>query len=131
VLRVWAPALVVLGMIGQVLVNADAAGVSGAYVVVLLVLAVAILTWALHAVAIATFFNFRTRDVARLAAYNLGRFPVVSLGVVSLVIVAGAVVWVGTEALLAVVGGVWVWFWYRGDQRLIDDVRERFTTRDA
>lgn len=131
VLRVWAPALVVLGIVGHVLVNADAAGVSGAYAVVLAVLGAVVLTWALHAVAIATFFNFRTRDVARLAAHYLGRFPVVSLGVVSLVVVAGAVVWVGTEVLLAVVGGVWVWFWYRGDQRLLDDVRDRFTTPAA
>ncbi|MGC5167487.1 DUF624 domain-containing protein [Luteimicrobium sp. DT211] len=130
VLRVWVPALVVLGVIGTVLVNAGAAGVSGPYAVVLGVLAVAILTWALHAVAIATFFNFRTRDVARLATFYLGRFPVVSLGVVSLVVVAGAAVWVGTEVLLALVGGVWAWFWYRGDQRLLDDVRDRFTTAD-
>jgi len=130
VLRVWAPALVVLGIIGQVLANADAAGVSGAYAVVLAVIALGVLTWALHAVAIATFFSFRTRDVARLAAHYLIRFPVVSFGVVSLVVVAGALVWLGTEVLLALVGGVWAWFWYRGDQRLLDDVRDRFTTPD-
>jgi len=131
VLRLWVPALVVLAVVAAVLANADAAGVGPAYAGVLVVVAVLVAVWALHAVAIATVFSFRTRDVARLAAHYLGRFPLVSLGVVSLLVAASGVAWFATDAVLAVVGGAWVWCWYRNDRRMLDDVRARFTTEAA
>ncbi|MFF2270322.1 glycosyltransferase [Cellulosimicrobium cellulans] len=127
-LRVWAPALGVLALVGVVLANASAAGVGPTYAAVLVVIAVLALVWGLHAVAIVTFFSFRTRDVARLAAHYLGRTPLVSLGVVSLLVAAAGVAWFATDGVLALVGGVWVWCWYRNDRRMLDDVRARFTT---
>jgi hypothetical protein len=127
VLRVWVPALVVLAVVGVVLANAGAAGVGPTYAGVLVVIAVLALVWGLHAVAITTFFSFRARDVARLAAYYLGRLPLVSLGVVSLLVAAAGVAWFATDAVLALVGGVWAWCWYRNDRRMLDDVRTRFT----
>lgn len=126
-LRVWVPALVVLAIVSYVVVNAGTAGVSGAHASVLLVVAALVLTVALQALAIVSFFGFRTRDAARLGVYYLGRFPLVTLGVLSLLVVAGALVWFGTVLGLAVAGGLWVWFWYVNVRRMLDDVRERFT----
>jgi uncharacterized membrane protein YesL len=131
VLRIWVPALVVLAIVAYVVANAGAAGVSGLHAVVLLVVAAVVLTLALHAVAIVSFYNFRVRDVVRLSAYYLGRFPLVTLGVVSLLVVAGAVVWFLSEAGLALLGGVWVVFWYRNDARMLDEVRDRYTATPA
>jgi hypothetical protein len=127
VLRLWVPALVALGVIGYVLANTGVAGLGAVYVVVLVAIALAVAVWALHATAIASFFSFRTRDVARLALYFLGRRWGVSLGVVSLVVVAFGIVWFTSDVVLALLGGVWVWFWYRNDQPMVDDVRVRFT----
>lgn len=126
-LRLWAPALVVLAIVASVLVNADAAGVSGAHASVLLVVAAVVVTWALQALAIVSFFGFRTRDAARLGLFYLGRFPLVTLGVLSLVVVAGAIVWFWTVLGLAAAGGLWVWFWSANVRRMVEDVRERFT----
>ena len=128
VLRLWVPALVVLGIVGYVLANASAAGIGAGYALVLVVIAVLVLVWALHAIAIASFFTFRTRDVARLAVYYLGRFPLVSLGTLSLLVAAAGIAWFATDAVLGIVGGLWVWCWYRNDRRMLDDVRARFTT---
>ena len=127
-LRVWVPALVVLAVVGVVLADTDAAGVGPGYAGALVVIAVLALVWGLHAVAITTFYAFRTRDVARLAAHYVGRLPVVTLGVVSLLVAAAGVAWLATDAVLALVGGIWVWCWYRNDRRMLDDVRARFTT---
>ena len=131
VLRVWVPAVAGLGVVGVVLANADAAGVGPTYAAVLVVVAVLVTVWALHAVAIATFYSFRARDVARLAAYYVGRLPLVSLGVLSLLVAAAGIAWFATDAVLAIAGGVWVWCWYRNDQRLLADVRARFTADPA
>jgi hypothetical protein len=131
VLRVWVPALAVLGVVGWTLANAGAAGITLAYAGVLVALAVVVLLWALHAVAIASFFSFRTRDVARLAAYYLLRRPLVTVGLLSLLIFAAGVTWVASDAGIAVLGSVWVWLWYRNDRPMLDDVRRRFTTSAA
>lgn len=128
VLRVWAPALVALAVIGYVIANAPAAGIGPVYVAVLAGLALVITVWALHAVAIASFFNFRTRDVARLGVYYLGRMPSGSLGVVSLLVVALGIAWFTADAVLVLLGGVWVWFWHRAEARMLAEVEERFTS---
>jgi uncharacterized membrane protein YesL len=127
VLRVWVPALVVLGIEGWTLANAGAAGLAAPYAVVLAVLAVLVLLWALHAVAIASFFSFRTRDVARLSVYYLFRRPLVSVGLLSLLVFAAGVTWVTADVGIAALGSVWVWLWCRNDRPMLDEVRRRFT----
>lgn len=127
VLRVWVPALVVVAVVGAVLANTSAAGIGPGYAGALAVIALLALVWGLHGIAIATFYSFRTRDVARLAAHYVGRLPLVSLGVVSLLVAAAGIAWFATDAVLALLGGVWVWCWYRNDRRMLDDVRARFT----
>lgn len=128
VLRTWAPAMVALAVIVAGLVNLDAAGVPAGYAGALLVVAALVLLWAVEALTIASFFSFRTRDVARLAAHYLLRTPRVTLGLVALVIVAVGVVWWTTEAVLWLFAVVWAAMWYQTAQPLLDDVSARFTT---
>lgn len=127
VLRTWVPALAVLAVVGYVLANRRAAGLSSGYVAVLTLVAVVVAVWAMHAVAISSFFRFRARDVARLSAYYLGHRKGSTLGVLSLLVVALGIVWFASDVLLALLGGVWVWLWYRNVLPLLDDVRARFT----
>jgi hypothetical protein len=127
VAKLWVPALVVVAIIGYVIVNAAVVGLGTAYLVVLWILGVVTAVWLLHATLIASFFSFRTRDVARLAGYYLLRKPGASLGAVAMLIVAGGVVWFSNDLILAVLGGLWVWFWYRSALPIAEDVAARFT----
>jgi uncharacterized membrane protein YesL len=127
VLKVWAPALVVLGVIGYVLTNVTAAGLSEVYVAVLTGIAALVAVWVMHATAISSFFGFRAGDVARLSLYYLVRKPGASFGVLALLVVALGIVWFTSDVVLVVLGGIWVGLWYRIVLPMLDDVRERFT----
>ncbi|MCL1871859.1 MAG: DUF624 domain-containing protein [Promicromonosporaceae bacterium] len=129
VLRLWVPALVVIGIIGFVLAFADTAGIGTLYRIVLGIIGALVAAWALQGVAIATFFSFRTRDVARLAVYYLLMVRVV-LGVIALVLIAATVTWFLSELVLALIGGIWVWFWYQNDKPMLLDVFHRFTKQE-
>jgi len=131
VLRVWAPALVVLGVIGYLLGNVTAAGLSEVYVAVLTGIAALVAVWAMHATAISSFFGFRTRDVARLSVYYLARKPGASFGVLALLVIALGIVWFTSDVVLVAVGGIWVELWYRLGLPMLDDVRARFTAEGA
>ena len=125
-LRLWVPATAVLGVVLTTLVHREAAGVSVGYAVVLGVVGVGVLLWALQALLLASLFSFRARDVARLSVYYLGRRPRVAVGLLALVVVAGGVVWLAGEVVLAVVAVAWLAFLLRTGAPVLDDVRERF-----
>jgi hypothetical protein len=110
VLRLWAPALAVLGIIATSVVHRDAAGIGPAYVVVLLVVGMGVVLWALLVLLLVARFSFRARDVARLALYYLGRRPGVTVGLVALVVASGGVVWFAGEVVAAALLVAWVWF---------------------
>ncbi|MEL7977152.1 glycosyltransferase [Isoptericola sp. F-RaC21] len=126
VLRLWVPASAALGVVATSVVHREAAGISVMYAVVLGVLGAVVLLWAVQALVLASLFSFRARDVARLSVYYLGRRPGATLGLLALVVVAGGVVWLAGEAVLAVVAVVWLAFLLRAAQPVLDDVRARF-----
>ncbi|SKC74434.1 hypothetical protein [Krasilnikoviella flava] len=126
VLRLWVPATAALGVVATCVVHRETAGISVAYVVVLGVVGLAVLLWALQALLLASLFSFRARDVARLSVYYLGRRPLVTVGLLALVVVAGGVVWLAGEVVLAVVAAAWLAFLLRTGQPVLDDVRHRF-----
>jgi hypothetical protein len=126
VLRVWVPAMAGLAVVVGGIVNLDAAGVAPAYAGVLVVIGLLLTLWALDAVTIASFFSFRTRDVARLAAYYLVRQLRVTVTLLALVVVAVGMVRLTTEAVLWLFTIVLVAFWYAGARPLIEDVTARF-----
>ncbi|MGY4645207.1 YesL family protein [Cellulomonas sp. URHB0016] len=121
VLLWWVPTLVVLAVLG---VNASA---GGAFTIVSLVLAAGVLVWAGNALVLSSLFAFRTRDVARLAAYYLAAKPLVTLGVVSLLVVGVAVAVSATDLLLALLASVLVLMLVRNAGPVVADVTERFT----
>ena len=126
VLRLWLPATVVLGVVLTSVVHRQVAGIGVAYAVVLGVVGLVVLLWAVHALLLASLFSFRARDVARLSVYYLGRRPGVTVGLIALVVVAGGVVWLAGELVLALVAVAWLAFLLRVAQPVLDDVRARF-----
>ncbi|MBF0817591.1 glycosyltransferase [Microbacterium paludicola] len=125
-LRAWAPPMILLAVIAGA-VAAGAGTLPGWYTGILLVLALLVLLWGLNALVIATFFSFRLRDIARLAAFYLGRRWIVTLGELALLIVAGAVVLVGSEGVLWLLAVVFAAFLREITAPLVADVEARFT----
>ncbi|MFG1696124.1 hypothetical protein [Nonomuraea sp. NPDC049309] len=130
-LRVWAPYLLMLALVGTNLANFAAAGVPGWWGALLIVLAAGGTLWVLNALVITSLFAFRAVDVAKLAAYALGRFPALTLANACLLIVAGAVVFVATEAALALLASVFAGTLLWNSRAMITEVQQRFTRPDA
>ncbi|MGI5189183.1 DUF624 domain-containing protein [Promicromonospora sp. CA-289599] len=127
ILRVWTPALVVLGILAFSLANLGASGVPAWYAPALLVIGAGLLLWTVNVLVIVSFFGFRARDSARLAAHYLAARPLVTLGNLSLLVLAGGVVVLTTEVLFGLVAVVWLAFVLRNAAPLLADVEERFT----
>ncbi|ACQ81564.1 conserved hypothetical protein [Beutenbergia cavernae DSM 12333] len=106
VLRIWIPGLAVLAVLGINLTHLEATGLPPAGGVVLAVLAAGIALWLVHAVVLAALMSFRTRDVARLALYYLGAKPLVTLQYASFAILAGGVVVLTSDWVLAALASV-------------------------
>lgn len=104
VLRLWVPYLAAMAVVAENLAHARAAGVPGWWRALLVVLAVAATLWMLNALMITSLFSFRTSDVARLAAYFLGRTRGVTVGNFGVLIAAALVVGLSSEAVLALFG---------------------------
>ncbi|MFI9489124.1 DUF624 domain-containing protein [Promicromonospora sp. NPDC052451] len=126
-LRVWTPAVVVLGVVAVSLANLDAAGVPGWFAPALVVIGAGLLLWSVNVLVIVSFFGFRTRDAARLAAHYLAARPLVTLGTLSLLVLAGGVIVLTTEVLFGLLAVVWLALVLRNAGPLLTDVEERFT----
>jgi uncharacterized membrane protein YesL len=126
VLRVWVPALAVAAVLGITIAFGRAASVDvffvGAAVVFLVLLAV----WSSHAIVIASLFRFRARDIARLALYYVAARPLVSLGALSYLLLATALVAFTSDIVLALLGVVFAAFARVNAGAMISDIRKRF-----
>ncbi|WP_433202586.1 hypothetical protein ACQP00_32615 [Dactylosporangium sp. CS-047395] len=100
VLRVWLPALAVLAVVFVSLVNRAAARIPGWWVGALWVLAAVVVLWSANALVISSLYVFRAADVARLAAYFLAHCPGVALGTAGLLLTAGAITFLASEAFV-------------------------------
>jgi hypothetical protein len=127
VLRLWVPWLAGLAVITEVLTHRAAAGVPVWWAVVLVVIAVVAVLWMADALVIMSLFTFRAVDVARLSVYFLGRTKGVTLGCLSLTVVAFGVVYVASEAVLAVLAVLFAVALPRVAAPMIRQVREDFT----
>lgn len=126
-LKVWVPGLVAGVVIVLGLANVGAGGVPGWYAGALVVVGAGLALWLVNALVIVSFFAFRTRDVARLAAHFLGARPLVTLGSLSLLVLATGIVALTTEALFALLAVVWLALVLRNAGVLLTDVEKRFT----
>lgn len=127
VLRWWVPTVVALVVIGLSLAYLDAAGVPSGYGVVLVVIAVALLLWAVIALALSSHLSLRTRDVARLAAYYLAAKPLVTLGVLSLLVLCFGIVLFLSDWVLVIASGLIAFAVMTTTEPVVRDATARFT----
>jgi len=126
-LRVFVPWLAVLTMIAMALAHRHAAAVPGWWQVLLVVIAVAATLWLANAMVITSLFAFRAVDVARLAAYFLGRTPLVTLGNAGVLIGAALVTAFATEPVTALLASAFGLILLNNCQTMIEAVRQDFT----
>ncbi|WP_223190462.1 YesL family protein [Nonomuraea terrae] len=126
-LKIWVPWLLGMTVIGVNLGNFSAAGVPGWWAVLLVVIAVIATLWVTNALVITSLFVFRAVDVAKLAAYALGRFPGATVANLCLLVVAAGVVLVASEAVLALLASVFTAVLGRQARPMNTEVEERFT----
>ncbi|MEW9550590.1 hypothetical protein [Nonomuraea sp. NPDC050783] len=126
-LKIWAPWLAGMAVVGTNLANFAAAGLPAWWAALLVLVALGGLLWAGNALVITSLFAFRAVDVARLASYFLLRRPRVALGNVSLLVAAAGVTLVGTELLTAALAAAFAALLLRNGRPVIAEVREKFT----
>ncbi|MGW2624628.1 DUF624 domain-containing protein [Micromonospora taraxaci] len=126
VLRVWVPTLVWLTVLAMNLAYRDAVGLASWWSVPLVLLAVGVTLCAANALVITSLFDFRTRDVLRLAVHFLVRTPGVTVGTALLLAAATGVTAVFSEAVLAMLGSVLVLALLRVGDPMVDLIRKEF-----
>lgn len=127
VLRWWVPTLAVLAVIGFSVANLDAAGVPGGYGIALVVVAVAVAMWGVMALALSSHLSLRTRDLARLSAYYLAARPLVTLGVLSLLVLAVGIVLFTSDWVLVMLAGLLAFAVVTTTEPVVRDATARFT----
>ncbi|MGV9213874.1 hypothetical protein ACTFTM_18630 [Micromonospora sp. RB23] len=105
-LRVWAPTLLWLTVLALNLAYRETVGLPSWWVVPLVLVAVGVTLCALNALVITSLFEFRTRDVLRLAVHFLVRTPGVTAGNALLLAAAAGITAVFSEAVLALLASV-------------------------
>lgn len=123
----WAGWLVWITVLAMSLTNLTVAGLPRWWAVPIGLVAVAATLWGLNALVIASMFAFRARDVARLAAYCLVRSPGATVGNLCLLIVAVGIVLVSSEAVLALLGSLFLLALLHNCRPVIAVVRTEFT----
>ncbi|MFE6735815.1 hypothetical protein [Microbacterium sp. NPDC057650] len=129
-LRWSAPSTGLVALLVFNLVHLDA--VAGAAVIrpLLVFFAAVLVVWQGHMVALTAGFHLRTRDAARIALSQLMPQWRYTLGILSLLLVAGTVVLVASEFTLLLFAWAFALFLALLARPLIADVTERFTTDD-
>ncbi|WP_231954434.1 hypothetical protein [Actinoplanes derwentensis] len=127
VLPIWAIWLLWITVLTMSLANLSVTGLSEWWVGPLALIAVAATLWALNALLITALFAFRTRDVARLAAHFLVRTPGVTAGSGCLLVLAVAAILLWSEAVLALLGSVFLLALLHNCRPMIATVRHEFT----
>jgi hypothetical protein len=126
VLKVWAPWLAGMTIVGVNLAYFSAAGVPGWWAALLVAVGAGAALWAANALVIVSLFRFRASDAARLAAYFLGRFPAATLGNACLLVVAGGVTLAASELAVLALAFAFAAGLLRNSRPMIAEIRERF-----
>ncbi|RLP93052.1 DUF624 domain-containing protein [Micromonospora sp. CV4] len=127
VLRVWVPMLAWLTVLAVNLAHLDAAAVPGWWAAPLVLVGVGVILCAANALVITSLFDFRIRDVLRLAVHFLVRTPGVTVGNALLLAAAAGITAVFSEAVLALFGSVVVLAFLRTGDPMIHLIRKEFT----
>ena len=128
VLRWWVPALAVGSILAFNIFSGWAVDALGAATrPVSIVIGVLLILVCGHALVLTSAFSFRTRDVARIAVYLLAAQWRTTLAFVSLLIVAGAVTYLGSEAVLVLSAWVFVSVLELISRPTVTAIKMRFT----
>jgi len=130
VLKWSAPLLVVLALLGFNITHLGAVPGAGFLRPVLVFMAVAVMVLGGLMLVITANFSFRTIDTARIAVASVIPSWRVSTGVLALGLVAGAVVFQFSEAVLLLFAWAFSAVLSPLSQSLVADVTQRFTTHD-
>ncbi|MEU5909508.1 DUF624 domain-containing protein [Micromonospora sp. NPDC047527] len=128
VLRVWVPTLLWLTVLAVNLAYRDAVGLAAWWAVPLLLIAVGVTLCAANALVVTSLFDFRTRDVLRLAVHFLVRTPGVTVGNALLLAAAAGITAVLSEAVLAMLGSIAVLAFLRVGDPMVRLIRKEFTS---
>lgn len=126
VLKLWAPLLAWLSIVGVGLANFEAAGVPVWWAVLMVLIALVATLAGINALVITSLFSFRARDVARLGLYFLVRAKAVALGNFCLLIVAAGVTVFFSEAVLALFGSLFVLALLRNARPMVLAIQKEF-----
>ncbi|GIH05950.1 hypothetical protein Rhe02_40170 [Rhizocola hellebori] len=127
VLKIWALLLAWLTIVAVNLSHLAAAGIPGWWAVLLVVIAAGAALWGVNTLVIASLFSFRTRDIARLALYFLGRAKGVTLGNVCLLVVAAGITALTSEVVVVLLGSVLALLLLRSSHPMITEIQKEFT----
>ncbi|MGC4759427.1 DUF624 domain-containing protein [Micromonospora trifolii] len=128
VLRVWVPTLLWLTVLAVNLAYRAAVGLSSWWAVPLVLIGVGVTLCAANALVITSLFDFRTRDVLRLAVHFLLRTPGVAVGNALLLAAAAGITAVFSEAVLMLLASIAVLAYLRVSDPMIHLIRKEFTT---
>lgn len=126
-LKLWAPLLAWLTVIAFTLTHFAATGLPGWWAVLLAVIGCTALLWGAHALVLTSLFSFRARDTARLAGYFLLRHGRVTLAAASLLVLAGGLTSLLTEALTALLAAPLLLSLLHAARPVIAETQEEFT----
>ncbi|MDT9695133.1 hypothetical protein [Streptomyces sp. P17] len=126
-LKLWAPLLGWLTVIAFTLTHFSATGLPGWWALLLAAIGLASLLWGAHALVLASLFAFRTRDTARLAAYFLFRHGRSTLAAASLLVLAGGLTALLTEAMAALLTAPLLLSLLHAARPVIAEAQEDFT----
>lgn len=125
----WLPTVLLLAVLTFNLVHLDAVDGGAALLPALLLVTAAVAVWSGHMVVLTASFHLRTRDAARIAVAALVPQWRLSLGVLSLLVVAGAVL-VWSEIALLLLAWAFVALLAVMARPLVAHVTERYTRHD-
>lgn len=126
VLRLWAPLVAGLAVIAFSLAHLDVAGVPAWWGGALVVVAALALVWGMNALVITALFDFRARDVARLAGYLLGRRPLTSLKHLSLLVLLAGTTYLTSDVVPVLLAPLVAAVLLSSSARLRTDITQEF-----
>ncbi|MEH0931528.1 DUF624 domain-containing protein [Micromonospora sp. CPCC 205558] len=127
VLRIWVPTLLWLTVLAVNLAYSGAVGLATWWTVPLVLIAVAVTLCAANALVITSLFDFRARDVLRLAVHFVVRTPGVPVGNALLLAAAAGITAVFSEAVLMLLASIAVLAFLRIGDPMIHLIRKEFT----
>lgn len=127
-LRIWIPAVAVVAAIGFAVSTLRTTDLPGALAVALVVIAAAICLLTAQSLVITSLFNFRTRDVVRLAAYYAAVKPLQTLAVGLVLVLTAGLSYLTINVIAVLISPVLIWLVLKINTPIIEDLKDNFTS---